>query len=185
MKWKHFPRYWQFVWGIHRSLVDSPHKDQWRGVWGFLWCAPEQTLELPLFGDATTVMWHYCNEFVMCYSLVVYFFPEATRFEAMLEEGDSVFVQDNVQRRVSTDVKMMTSQFGVVSRTTGPLWLQRSGAERQHFEALIFSLNKLLNKQPIYRWLPHDDAHLTTPWIVSTFQNLTISQNFVWPYRLS
>ena len=27
-----FPRYWPFVKGIHRSPVDSPHKDQWRGA---------------------------------------------------------------------------------------------------------------------------------------------------------
>ena len=32
IKWKHFPRYWPFVWGIHRSLVNSPHKFQWRGA---------------------------------------------------------------------------------------------------------------------------------------------------------
>ena len=31
LKWKHFPRYWPFVWGIHRSPVNSPHKGQWRG----------------------------------------------------------------------------------------------------------------------------------------------------------
>ena len=30
MKWKHFPPYWPFVQGIHRSPVDSPHKVQWR-----------------------------------------------------------------------------------------------------------------------------------------------------------
>ena len=30
IKWKHFPRYWPFVQEIHRSLVDSPHKGQWR-----------------------------------------------------------------------------------------------------------------------------------------------------------
>ena len=30
IKWQHFPRYWPFVWGIHRSPVNSPHKDQWR-----------------------------------------------------------------------------------------------------------------------------------------------------------
>ena len=30
--WKHFPRYWPFVWGIHRSPVNSPHKGQWRGA---------------------------------------------------------------------------------------------------------------------------------------------------------
>ena len=29
IKWKHFPRYWPFVRGIHRSPVNSPHKGQW------------------------------------------------------------------------------------------------------------------------------------------------------------
>ena len=32
IKWKHFPRYWPFVPGIHRSPVNSPHKAQWRGA---------------------------------------------------------------------------------------------------------------------------------------------------------
>ena len=32
IKWKHFPCYWPFVWGIHQSLVNSPHKGQWRGA---------------------------------------------------------------------------------------------------------------------------------------------------------
>ena len=31
IKWKHFPRYWPFVRGIHRSPVNSTHKGQWRG----------------------------------------------------------------------------------------------------------------------------------------------------------
>ena len=30
IKWKHLPRYWPFVRGIHRSPVNSPHKGQWR-----------------------------------------------------------------------------------------------------------------------------------------------------------
>ena len=30
IKWKHFPRYWPFVRGIHLSPVNSPHKGQWR-----------------------------------------------------------------------------------------------------------------------------------------------------------
>ena len=29
IKWKHFPRYWPFVRGIHWSPVNSPHKGQW------------------------------------------------------------------------------------------------------------------------------------------------------------
>ena len=30
INWKQFPRYWPFVWWIHRSPVNSPHKGQWR-----------------------------------------------------------------------------------------------------------------------------------------------------------
>ena len=32
IKWKHFPRYWPFVRGIHRSPVNSPHNGRWRGA---------------------------------------------------------------------------------------------------------------------------------------------------------
>ena len=40
IKWKHFPRYWPFVRGIHWWLVDSPHKGQWRGAFMlYLICA--------------------------------------------------------------------------------------------------------------------------------------------------
>ena len=40
IKWKHFPRYWPFVWGVHRSSVNPPHKGQWRGALMFsLTCA--------------------------------------------------------------------------------------------------------------------------------------------------
>ena len=40
IKRKHFPRYWPFVRGIHRSPVNSQHKGQWRGALMFsLICA--------------------------------------------------------------------------------------------------------------------------------------------------
>ena len=32
IRWKHFRRYWPFVWGIRRSPPNSPHKGQWRGA---------------------------------------------------------------------------------------------------------------------------------------------------------
>ena len=32
IKWKHFPRYWPFVRGIHRSPLNSSHKGQWHGA---------------------------------------------------------------------------------------------------------------------------------------------------------
>ena len=40
IKWKHFPRYWPPVKGIHRWPVNSHHKGQWRGTLMFsLTCA--------------------------------------------------------------------------------------------------------------------------------------------------
>ena len=40
IKWKHFPRYWPFVRGIHRSPVNSSHKGQWgRALMFSLTCA--------------------------------------------------------------------------------------------------------------------------------------------------
>ena len=35
IKWKHFPHYWSFMWGIHRSQENSPHKGQWRRAFMF------------------------------------------------------------------------------------------------------------------------------------------------------
>ena len=32
IKWKRFSRYWPFVRGIHRSMVNPPRKGQWRGA---------------------------------------------------------------------------------------------------------------------------------------------------------
>ena len=45
MKWKHFPCYWPFVWGIHWSPMNSSHKGQWCGALIFLWSAPEWMVE--------------------------------------------------------------------------------------------------------------------------------------------
>ena len=52
IKWKHFPRCWPFVRGIHRLPVNSPHKGQWSGALMFslifdlpFFSAPKQTVE--------------------------------------------------------------------------------------------------------------------------------------------
>ena len=39
-KWKHFPRYWPLVRGIHQSPVNSPHKGQWHGALVFSLVCP-------------------------------------------------------------------------------------------------------------------------------------------------
>ena len=47
IKWKDFPCYWTFLWGIHYSPLNYPHSDKGQGygaLVGFL-SAPEQTVE--------------------------------------------------------------------------------------------------------------------------------------------
>ena len=39
IKWRWFLRYWPFVWGIHRPLVNYQHSDA--ELWYFIWSASE------------------------------------------------------------------------------------------------------------------------------------------------
>ena len=68
IKWKHFPRYWPFVRGIHRSPVNSPHKGQRRGplmfslicVWINDWVNNRETGDLRRYRahcDVTVMKW--------------------------------------------------------------------------------------------------------------------------------
>ena len=67
MKWEHLPRYWPFVWGIHRSPVNSPHKGQWREALMFsLICA--WTNSWAINGDTGDLRRHHAHNdvIVMC-----------------------------------------------------------------------------------------------------------------------
>ena len=61
IKWKHFPRYWPFVRGIHRSPVNSPHKGQWREALVFsLICALNKPFSKKTWGwwfETTSRSW--------------------------------------------------------------------------------------------------------------------------------
>ena len=68
--WRHqmetFPRHWLFVRGIHRSLVNSPHKGQWRGALMFsLIYALNKRLSKQSWGwwfeTPTRSLWSHCN----------------------------------------------------------------------------------------------------------------------------
>ena len=45
IKWKHFPRYWPFVRGIHRSRWIPRTKASDAELWCFLWSQPEWTVK--------------------------------------------------------------------------------------------------------------------------------------------
>ena len=72
IKWKHFPRNWPFVRGIHRSPVNSPHKGQWRGalmlslvcVWINDWANNREACDLKshrVHYDVIVMWWHYTH----------------------------------------------------------------------------------------------------------------------------
>ena len=61
IKWKHFPRNWQFVRGIHRSQVNSPHKGQWRGalMFSLIWARINGWVSNCEAGDLSRIRPHY------------------------------------------------------------------------------------------------------------------------------
>ena len=61
-KWKHVPRYWPFVWGIHRSPVSSPHKGQWRGalMFSLIWSWTKGCANNRNASDLRHHCVHYC-----------------------------------------------------------------------------------------------------------------------------
>ena len=71
---KHFSRCWPFVRGIHRSLVNSPRKGQWRGALMFsLICAWTNgwVNHRRLFETPSQSLWRHCNDESFCDCLIV------------------------------------------------------------------------------------------------------------------
>ena len=66
IKWKHFPRYWPFVRGIHRWPVNSPHKGQWRGALMFSLMCLNKRLSKQWWGRwfqaPSCPLWRRCND---------------------------------------------------------------------------------------------------------------------------
>ena len=61
IKWKHVPRYWPFVRGIHRSPVNSLHKGQWRGalMFSLIWVRLNGWVNNREAGDLSRRRAHY------------------------------------------------------------------------------------------------------------------------------
>ena len=61
IEWKHFPRNWPFVRGIHRSPVNFPHKGQWRGalMFSLIWVWINDWVNNREAGDLRRYRAHY------------------------------------------------------------------------------------------------------------------------------
>ena len=93
IKLKHFPCYWPFVRGIHRSPVNSPHKGQWPGALMFpSICALNKRLRKQSWGwwfeTPTGSLWRHFNDQHVSFHLNVekwqkletYWYDSSTRF---------------------------------------------------------------------------------------------------------
>ena len=77
IKWKHFPRYWPFVRGIHRSSVNSPHKGQWCGtlMFSLIWAWINGWENNREAGDLIRHRAHYGVTVMICHKI---FLPRCT-----------------------------------------------------------------------------------------------------------
>ena len=92
IKWKHFPRYWPFVRGIHRSPVNSPHEGQWRGaLMFFFYLRLNKQLSKQswgwLFEALSRPSWRHCN--VLLYRCII--------FEIKWLSTDGVFISNTLE----------------------------------------------------------------------------------------
>ena len=95
MKWKHFPRYWPFVRGIHRSPVDSPHKGpvtrsfvqelltkQTKGRW----------IKMSLCSFDVAVMTHLTSngppKSLLCYGCMIAYMFGVVNFDALTQASE-------------------------------------------------------------------------------------------------
>ena len=77
IKWKHFPRYWPLVRGMHRSPVNSTHKGQWHGalmfsliwVWIHDWVNNREAGDLRRHCNARHASDAWLNLSVICINL--------------------------------------------------------------------------------------------------------------------
>ena len=120
IKWKHFPRYWPFVRGIHRSPVNSPHKDQWRGALMFsLICAwTTGWVNNREAGDLRHHRAHY-DVTVIRIAIIVY-------RRIILNNAD--FIVDQPMEKNISDIWIKISKLSVMK-----IYLKMSSANRRPF----------------------------------------------------
>ena len=142
IKWKHFPRYWPFVRGIHRSPVNSPHKGQWRGalMFTFIYTRINGWVNNCEAGNLRCNRAHY-DVIVMNLHDVIRRMAMITQSGAIwsiwagaslaIESDPLMFVGNqrigcwypwNENIMSQSNYALMTSSNGNIFRVTGPLW---------------------------------------------------------------
>ena len=85
IKWKHFPSYWPFMRGIHRSPMNSAHKGQWRGALMFSLICTRINGWINN-GEAVDLRRHHAHYDVTVMTNWVSFLKKATTFPLLISD---------------------------------------------------------------------------------------------------
>ena len=137
IKWKHFPCYWTFVRGIHRSPMNSPHKGQWRGALMFsLICAWINRWINREAGDLRRHRTHY----------------DVTIMKTSYDE----ILQSLEATTFSFKIRWYKLQAGVFETCEKPRYLTVS---KRHMTLWCHNMDTLSALLTLYEWNPpHDDV---------------------------
>ena len=136
IKWKHFPRYWPFVWGIHRSPVNSPHKGQWRGA-----------LMFPLICD-------WINGWVNNYEA-----GDLRRHQAHYDV--TVMFQDDTLERITSRKAMFVSRLCMMTFIQWDNKRASLGFSRLSLQFAAFSCDILVSSWGNPSWIHHIECNTT------------------------
>ena len=116
IKWKHFPRHWPFVRGIHRSPVNSPHKGQWRRalmfsvicVWTNAWTNHREA------ETSSRSLWRHCNQYT-CFMPFHLRLCLVVEYRAMLFDAINSFQNSTIFRGTASkgDIWVVFCEFKV------------------------------------------------------------------------
>ena len=168
IKWKHFPRYWPFVQGIHRSPVNSLHKGQWRGslmlslicVWINDWVNNREA------GDLRRYRAHYDVTLMICLSLGL--------CKRLSDVWETVHYNDVIMGAIASQITSRTIVYSIV---------YSDADQRKHQSSTSLAFVRGIHRGPVnssHKWpatrkmFPFDDVVMwNSQWLHETI----ITQN--------
>ena len=116
IKWKHFPSYWPFVRGIHRSPVNSPHKGQWHGalmltlicVWINDWVNNREAGDLKRYRSHYDVIVIWCMDWIFCVEFQSYPLKIPNKISSPLIERCIVYRKVKMEELQDSSYEVLT-----------------------------------------------------------------------------
>ena len=176
IKWKHFPRYWPIVRGIHRPTVNSPHKGQWRGALMFsLICA---RINSCVNNREAVDLRRHCGHYdviVMAVLIIVEAIIQDVTTVSVLKRRvyGCLFNAQNLETHYS-DVIMVAMASQITSLTIVYSTVYSDAGQRKYQSSASLAFARGIHRGPVnsqYKWpvtrkiFPFHDVTMACPWL--------------------